>query len=181
MLFWHVGATILLARYTFRDERMDLRTLAFGAVVADLIDTPIGFATFAEGGSILLVAHSLLFAVVVMTVVVLITRRGRPRRRWMAIPVAMLMHLMLDGMWSHPETLLWPFFGFDFAQSGFETAGSYLEAILTDPWRWVGEGLGLAYLVYLWRAAGLSDRGTRADFARTGIIHVPIGVSDSPS
>ena len=181
MLFWHLGATTLLVRYTFRDERMDLRTLALGAVVADLIDTPIGLALFASTSSILLVAHSLLVAALVMIGVVLVTRRGRPRRRWMAIPVAMLMHLLLDGMWSHPESLLWPFFGFDFAPSGFATAGAYLESILTDPLRWVGEACGLAYLVYLWRAGGLSDREARREFGRTGIIRVPIGVSDSPS
>ena len=181
MLFWHVGATILLARYTFRDERMDMRTLVLGAVIADLIDTPVGLAAFSTTGSILLVGHSLLLAAIVMTVVVLATRRGRPRRRWMAIPVAMLIHLLLDGMWSHPESLLWPFFGFDFAPSGFTTAGAYVEAILTDPWRWAGEAVGLAYLVYLWRAAGLSDRGARAELARTGIIGVPIGAPDSPS
>ena len=32
MLFWHVGATIAIARYTFRDDRMDLRMLALGAL-----------------------------------------------------------------------------------------------------------------------------------------------------
>ena len=42
MLFWHVGGTIALVRYTVRDERMDLRFLILGAVLPDLIDTPIG-------------------------------------------------------------------------------------------------------------------------------------------
>ena len=39
MLFWHLGGTTALARYAFRDERMDLRMLALGAIMPDLIDT----------------------------------------------------------------------------------------------------------------------------------------------
>jgi hypothetical protein len=42
MLFWHLGASIAVARYTFRDERMDLRFLALGALLPDIIDTPVG-------------------------------------------------------------------------------------------------------------------------------------------
>jgi len=46
MLFWHVGATIAFVRYTFRDKAMDLRFLALGAILPDLIDTPIVTALF---------------------------------------------------------------------------------------------------------------------------------------
>lgn len=179
MLFWHLGVTTLLARYTFRDERMDLRTLALGAIIADLVDTPLGLLFYQRTGSILLVTHSLLVSAIVMTAVVLATRRGRPRRRWMAIPVAMLIHLLLDGMWSHPESLLWPFFGPGFAPAGFPTAGEYLTHIVTDPWRWAGEAFGIAYLVYLWRAGGLSVGDKRRAFLATGVIGVPIGAPDS--
>jgi hypothetical protein len=42
VLLWHVGATIAFVRYAFRDPNMDLRYLALGAVLPDLIDTPLG-------------------------------------------------------------------------------------------------------------------------------------------
>ena len=35
MLFWHLGATVALVRYSFRDDRMDLRFLMLGAVLPD--------------------------------------------------------------------------------------------------------------------------------------------------
>ncbi len=46
VIFWHAGATIAIARTTFRDPRMDLRFLVLGALLADLIDTPVGLALF---------------------------------------------------------------------------------------------------------------------------------------
>ncbi len=68
MLFWHVGATIALIRYAFRDEAMDLRFLALGAVLPDLLDTPIGFVFWSTFGSVRLAAHSLLFATLTLGV-----------------------------------------------------------------------------------------------------------------
>lgn len=174
MLFWHLGASIALARYTFRDEKMDLRFLAFGALLPDVVDTPIGLLMWDSLQSVRLVAHSLLAAVVVMVLVLIRTRRGRPRRRWMAVAVGMLLHLFLDAMWDSQQTLLWPFLGTEFSGQAFEAVGGYINSVVADPLVWVLEAVGLAYLVVVGRRGGLVDRSTWKRFLKTGVIEVPI-------
>lgn len=174
MLFWHLGGTVAVIRYSFRDDRMDLRLLLVGALLPDVIDTPLGLAGFGTFGGVRLFSHTILFASVVMTVVVLATRRGRPRKRWMPLAIGILTHLVLDAMWTDPETLLWPFLGFDFAPSGFGSAGVLVVSILTD-WRvWALEMVGAGYLAYLVSRGNLTSPEERARFARTGRIAVPI-------
>ena len=174
MLFWHLGGTTAITRYAFRDERMDLRFLMLGAVVADLLDTPVGLVFWSTLRNVRLVGHSLLFAAVVMVVVLLTTRRGRPRKRWMPLAIGVLVHLVLDAMWRQPETLWWPFLGWEFTERSFATAADYVVAILGD-WRtWTFEVVGLIYLVVLARRARFSDAASRAEFYRTGRVHVPI-------
>ncbi len=174
MLFWHVGATIAIARYSFRDDRMDLRMLVLGALLPDLIDTPLGLLFFDRLGGVRLVTHGLILAAVVMTAVVLSTRRGRPRKMWMPLAIGLLFHVLLDAMWLDPETLWWPLLGWEFSPAGPATAAAYVESVLTD-WRvWAGEAVGGIYLAYLWVAAGLSEKQKRETLVRTGRIDVPI-------
>ena len=174
MFFWHAGATIAIARYTFRDDRMDLRMLVLGAVLPDLVDTPIGLIFYDSLGGVRLATHGLLLASIVMVGVVLSTRRGRPRKMWMPLAIGLLLHLLLDAMWLDPETLWWPFLGWSFTAAGPATAAEYVREIATD-WRtWTTEILGLAYLVYLWRAARMAEPERRAHFIETGRVDVPI-------
>lgn len=174
MLLWHLGATVALVRYAFRDDRMDLRFLMLGAIVPDLIDTPIGWITFSSTMTTRLVAHSLLVASIVMVVVVSRTRRGRPRKRWMPIAIGMLVHLALDAMWASPETLWWPLLGWGFTESGSADLGSYVTEILTDPMVWALEVAGAVYLVVLGRRAHLERPVQRREFLRSGTVDVPI-------
>ncbi len=174
MVFWHVGATIAIARYTFRDDRMDLRMLALGAILPDLIDTPLGLVFYERLGAVRLFTHGLLLAALVMVIVVLSTRRGRPRKMWMPVAIGLLFHVLLDAMWLQPETLWWPLFGWEFSVAGPETASSFVTSVLTD-WRvWLAEAAGAIYLGYLWVAAGLSDRDKRLGLLRTGRVDLPI-------
>lgn len=174
MLLWHLGGTISLARYAFRDDHMDLRLLLVGAVLPDLIDTPIGLAAYDPLGSVRLAAHSLVFASVVMVIVLVLTRRGRPRKRWMPLAIGVLIHLLLDAMWADPETLWWPFLGFSFAPAEAASAASYVADVLGDIRVWALEVAGLAYLIVLGLKARLGDLDARRDFLRTGRVHVPI-------
>ncbi len=175
MIFWHLGATTAVVRYTFRDERMDLRMLALGALLPDLVDTPVGAAFYASLQSVRLVGHTLLASALAMVLVLLNTRRGRPRKRWMPVAVGMLVHLVLDGMWNDPETLWWPLLGWGFTPSGPATFGALVVTVLTD-WRvWALEAVGLIYLVGLARRSGLAHRSAREDFLATGRLSAPIG------
>lgn len=183
MLLWHIAATTALTRYTFRDERMDLRFLFVGAVLPDVTDMPIGLLFFDSLHSVRLVAHSLLFAGALMTWIVLATRRGRPRKRWMPIAIGVLIHLFLDAMWASPETLWWPILGTDFSATAAQTVGAHVVDTLRDPLMWAGEAIGLIYLISLGKRAGLGGAGlggsdARKLFLESGRIDVPIGFSD---
>ncbi|MGB9357410.1 MAG: metal-dependent hydrolase [Acidimicrobiia bacterium] len=175
MLFWHVGGTIAFIRYAFRDEAMDLRFLAFGAILPDLIDTPIGLALWSSFRSVRLASHTILFATVLLVLVMVATRRGRPRKRWMPLAIGVLIHLVLDGMWRSPETLWWPFLGWDFDATSYQTALAYLEWLLTDVRTWGLEAVGLVYLAVLARRSHLGDPDARQTLIRTGRVSARIG------
>ena len=172
MIFWHLGGTIAILRYVFRDPKVDLRFLALGALLPDLIDKPLGTMLFpgAFNDSGQVIGHTLLFSLVLMSVVLLVTRRGRVRRRWMALAVGSLLHLVLDAMWTVQETFLWPAFGWDFPPGVPEYWSSLLERVLADPWRIVQEVAGLGYLIYLYRKAQLGDPVRRAELLHTGRV-----------
>ena len=169
MIFWHVGATVAFIRYAFRDDAMDLRFLALGALLPDLIDTPIGIVGWSSFGAVRLASHGIAFGSLVMVAVLIFTRRGPARKRWMLLATGVLLHLLLDAMWNLPETLWWPFLGTQVSGTGFPTYGAYLEDLLTNPIMWAGETLGLIYLVVLARRSGLADRAARRTLWRTGV------------
>ena len=162
MLFWHLGATLWLFRWIFRDPKVDVRFLFVGATLPDVIDLPLGTLLLADRYSTgELWSHSLLAATSYMIVVLLATRRGRRRRAWMALGVAWLFHLLLDGMWVDQNVFLWPFFGAEIPAGAAPFWPLAWERALSDPWRWVTEAFGVAYLVWLWVALGMKDAERR--------------------
>ena len=88
--------------------------------------------------------------------------------------LVVLFHLLLDAMWLDPETLWWPLLGWEFTPVAAGTAGDYVAGVLGDWKVWLGEAAGLAYLTYLWRAAGLADADSRRAFMASGRVEVPI-------
>jgi len=169
MLFWHLGATLWLFRWIFRDPKVDVRFLLFGAILPDLTDLAVGtFLLVDRYSSGELWSHSLLAPTIYMTLVLLATRRGRRRRAWMAIGVGWLFHLLLDGMWTNQEVFLWPFFGWEIPAGASPFWPLAWERALSDPWRWVTEAIGLGYLIWLWIALGLGDTTRRRGILRSG-------------
>jgi hypothetical protein len=174
MLFWHLGATIFLFRWIFRDPKVDLRFLAAGALLPDVVDLVLGTLVFPDRfGRGELWSHTLLAPSIVTIVVLLATRRGRRRRAWMALAVGMFFHLLLDGMWTSNEVFLWPFTGAGLPTGapGYWTAA--WDRALSDPWRWVREGIGATYLTLLWIRSGLGDRSRRRSLLATGRLPEP--------
>ncbi|MDP9494430.1 MAG: metal-dependent hydrolase [Actinomycetota bacterium] len=171
MLFWHAGATLWLFRWIFQDPKVDVRFLLVGAVLPDLADLTLGTLVFPDRFSTgELYFHSLLLPSLYMVGVLLTTRRGRSRRAFMAVGVGWLFHLLLDGMWTDPEVLFWPFFGWEATLGIVPYWPSAWARALSDPWRWVLDAIGLGYLVWLWFAAGLTGRERRLTLYRTGRI-----------
>ncbi len=169
MVFWHFGATLWLFRWIFRDPKVDVRFLLVGAVLPDLIDMPIGTLLLAERLSTgELWFHSLLLPSLYMSAVLLLTRRGRRRRAYMALGVGWLFHLLLDGMWAGPAVFFWPFFGLEIPMGQAPYWQLAWDRALSDPWRWVKEVTGLTYIAWLWFAVGLNIKDRRENLKATG-------------
>jgi membrane-bound metal-dependent hydrolase YbcI (DUF457 family) len=171
VLLYHVAGAILLFRYIFRDPKVDVRLLAFGAVLPNLLDKPLGTVLWPDYfGADRLFGHSLVFPTAIMVFALLVTRRGRRRRGIMAVAIGAMLHLLLDGMWTSTSTFLWPLFGAAF-EAGRPDYWGNLGAIFT-PTALIQELAGLAYLVYLYRTLGLSDLETRRAVLATGRLPV---------
>jgi membrane-bound metal-dependent hydrolase YbcI (DUF457 family) len=168
VLFWDIGMAVLVFRVVYRDPKVDLRLLALGAVLPNLIDKPLTLLfpdTFPAGRT---VAHTLVVSAAVMTVVLLTTRRGRRRRAFMAVAIGMLLHLALDAIWTEPEVLFWPVLGAEFQPDAGGGGWPSVVASLLTPWNWLLELVGLVYLIVLYRAAGLADPIARSALIRSG-------------
>ena len=156
MILWPAGVALGLVWLVFRDPAFDYRMVVVGALLPDLLDAPFGGARL---------AHTLLFAVAVLTVVMLATRgRRHARRSLLAVPIGMFAHLVADGMWARTETFWWPFFGRSLA--GRLPAVDHGVAVLV-----LEELAGAAIVAWCWHRFRLTDPTVRSRFLRTG--HLP--------
>lgn len=147
---------LALVWVVFRDPAFDYRLLVVGALLPDLLDAPLGGAR---------VAHTLLGAVGVLTVVMLATRhRRRLRRSLLAVPIGLFAHLVADGMWTRTEAFWWPFLGRSLP-ARLPALDHGLTVLLVE------ELAGAAVVVWCWQRFGLSDPAVRRDLLRTG--HLP--------
>ncbi len=163
-MFWHLGATLFLFRWIFRDPAVDVRLLVVGAVLPDLVDIPLGLMA---GGGAQLWMHTLAAPVVVGSVALIVTRRGGARKPVMTVVVAMLFHLLLDGMWTDKEVFLWPLFG---PMTPAGTVWWPRSTLWGDPWVWVRETSGVAYLGWLAAGHGLFRREGLRRFLGDGVL-----------
>jgi hypothetical protein len=133
-----------------RDSNFDYRVIALAALLPDAIDAFVGHRAL---------AHTLLFAVAELALVMAITTNRRPiRKRLIAVPIGLLAHLVLDGVWGVKELFWWPAFG---------SWGDY--RILPGLWIViVREIVGIAFAVVIVRRFGLRDAERRRAFVKTG-------------
>lgn len=173
MLFWHIGGSIFLFRVIFRDPQVDLRFLAAGALLPNVIDALVGVLIhegsyrFERG-----LGHTLLAAVTVAVLGMWVTRPRTPgRRRAVGVTVGILFHLLLDGIWTVPGLLLWPLAGTNLHSGSAAEWSGVPGAFLGHPTRLVQEAVGLFYLVWLVHRARRSDPVAWFRLLRTGIIN----------
>jgi hypothetical protein len=153
MILWFAGVSFVFVWWVFRSPALDYRLVMLGAVL------PVG--EFFLGGPRVL--HSLLAPVALLGILMLATQKRRlVRRRWIGIPIGMMMHLVLDGIWARPEVFWWPFFGFSFGTDGLPELGHPIAVTL------LFEFIGLGCLVWAWRAFDFSNPQIRERFFRTG-------------
>ncbi|HEV2758903.1 MAG TPA: hypothetical protein VGV86_04975 [Acidimicrobiales bacterium] len=156
MIFWPAGVALGLVWLVFRDPAFDYRMVVVGALLPDLLDAPFGGARL---------AHTLLAAVVVLTVVMLATRgRRHVRRSLLAVPIGMFAHLVADGMWVRTEAFWYPAFGGPLT-GRLPALDHGLTVLLIE------ELAGFLVVAWCWQRFRLSDPRVRAAFLKTG--HLP--------
>jgi LexA-binding, inner membrane-associated putative hydrolase len=94
VLLWFAGMSVLIVWHVFRDPAFDYPLVMAGAIVPDVVGRP---------------AHSLVCSAAVLVAVMAATRGRRLlRRRLLAVPIGMFLHLVLDGMWARTGVFWWP-------------------------------------------------------------------------
>ncbi len=152
MLLWFAILAPILVAEVFRSPMIDYRLVVVGSVA------PVGERLL--GGANIL--HTLLGAVVALGLVMAATQGRRlVRRRWLGLPIGLLVHLVLDGTWTSKELMWWPAFGlgFDEPVPEFARPGAVVVAM---------ELIAVAAGVWAWRRYGLDDSEDRARLVRTG-------------
>lgn len=143
----------VIAWAVFRSPSLDYRMVMAGSVL------PLADGIIGGPGAL----HTLGSSVVVLAVVMAATHDRRlVRRRWIGLPIGMMLHLVLDGVWAIPEAFWWPFLG---GATGTETLPELSRAPAVAICL---EALGLAALVWMYRRFGLDDAKRRELFLRTG-------------
>ena len=153
MLLWFVGTAVLSVWFVFRDPLFDYRLLCVGALLPDLIDIWFGGAR---------VLHSVVASVGSLLLVVAASAGRKPwRKRALALPIGMMMHLIYDGAFANSKLFWWPIGGASFDQTALPSvARGWLNVPL--------EMLGVVAVVWIWRTFGLGSRPQRDAFWHTG-------------
>lgn len=153
MVLWFAGTSVVLVWWVFRSPALDYRLVMLGSVLP-LTDAVLG-------GPRLL--HTLALVAAVLVVVMLATRHRRLlRRQLIGLPIGMLMHLVLGGVWAVAEVFWWPAFGWSFGEGGVPALDRPAGLLV------LFDLVGLAALVWAWRAFGMSDAARRRRFLTTG-------------
>lgn len=131
-------------------KHLDYRFVLIGSLLPDLIDKPIGgiffYQTFQNGR---IFAHTLCFTILLALLGAYVYRRWR--KSWFLIlSFGSAIHLILDGMWLEPRTLLWPLYGWSFARvesvNFFAWLPEMFHALATEPGAYISELIGFAFL-----------------------------------
>ncbi len=155
MFLWFLGTAIAAVWFVFRDPLFDYRLLCLGALLPDIVDVWFGGAR---------ALHSLTVSVLVLVAVVVSSSgRKRWRKRALAIPIGMMLHLVFDGAFANSQLFWWPIGGWSFADDPLPSVAR----------GWINVGLeliGLGLLVWVWRNFGLKSAVNREQFLRTGAL-----------
>lgn len=102
------------------------------------------------------------------------------RRAAIAVVIGCFVHLVLDGVWTSPEAFLWPFFGLEFPRVTGSDFATLVADTLRSPFTWVGEAIGIGYLLSVWRRH-LSRPGDLVGFVRTGRVPMTTRRAEIPA
>jgi len=183
LILGHVGTALAALRIgeaagnkwlphsTGRTSRFaDYRFIALGALVPDLIDKPLALLDLGGGRSF---GHTLALVAALFVVAFVSFRRNR-KFLLLSLATGCSFHLIQDGMWSSPELLLWPAFGWDVLDGRHIGISEYLSLTWLGPWQhWLFFELlgGLVIVKLLFK---LRREGTLRYLFQTGYIQAPM-------
>ena len=152
MFFWFAGLAFVGVALVFSSPAIDYRLIMAGAVL------PV-----VEWGWGPWLLHTLAASAALMALVMVVFRGRRlSQRQWLAVPIGMFFHLVLDGTWADKELFWWPVFDGSFAGSGTPESNRGLAVLI------VMELVGLTALWWSVRRYRLSEPERRAVFLRSG-------------
>ncbi len=136
-------------------DAIDYRLVAAGALLADVVDKPLGvYLLRSKLGSGHIYGHTLAFSLSLVLPGLLLARRGR--HRLLSLALGSLTHILVDPIIRSPRIFFWPLGGFRFPRERVEGWGRrMLRRCYSDPRVVLSEGtaamalLGLAG--HLWR------------------------------
>jgi hypothetical protein len=156
VILWFAGGSFAIVWLVFRSPALDYRLVMLGSILP-VFDIVLGGAR---------VLHTLIGGVAVLLIVVLATTKRRLlRRRVIGLPIGILMHLVLDGVWAQTAVFWWPFFGWSFGDAPVPELSHGVGLTLGF------EVAGAAALWWCWTTFELGDRANRALFLRTGHLN----------
>lgn len=142
-------------------RRIDYRFVLLGAILPDLIDKPLAYATGLDSR---LWAHTFLFLFGILALSFVPTLRSL---RLVGFGVA--THLLLDMIWNQPAIVLYPAFGWTFSAAPFNVGG-WFNTLLHDPYVQFGEIVGSASLIAFAWFHGIRSWKALRDFIAQGTL-----------
>jgi len=159
-VFGHVGITLgifyLLSRLLSKNNFwVKVPWIAFGALLPDFIDKPLGRIILAETiGSGRIFAHTLLFGLLLGLTGYYLYRQGKPEL--LIIAGASFCHILEDQIWNSPEVFFWPLLGWGFPKDTISASFiEYLMIIFSRSYHpaftevFISETVGLTIIVLL--------------------------------
>jgi len=149
--FAHLLAGILLGvllAYLIRDSRL-IPACAFGSILPDLIDKPIGLLLFPEiFGTGRIFGHALLVVGLVLFIGILVyARYPRTGILLLALVAGIFTHQVLDAMWLQPANWYWPALGPFTGKSRPDFFEDAFWRTVRNPTEWLAGIVILAFLI----------------------------------
>jgi len=166
-----VGIVLLLEHRYFQDVALDYRLIVLLSLLPDIIDKTIGHLIFhgtLDYGR--LVAHTLLFSLV-LTIFFFKTRKAT----WQLLALPLGLHLLLDRMLEDGYMLLWPALGWSFRSKDWNILETWTEALLHDPYTFVGELVGASVVLVLVGSCGLYKKEGMMGLVKKGRLEIAPG------
>ena len=153
-------------------KSLDYRFLAFGALLPDIIDKPVGLLILPERlGTTQSIGHTLIFSLVFL-IIGCLAYRHNGKLPLLSLAIGCIGHLILDGMWSRPDTLLWPTLGSQFSFGDHRGLLGYLPELWphagTYPWIALSEVIG-GWIIGYWVLKLRRERRLRY-FVKHGVL-----------